>query len=291
MNAKRLPGWWLKQGIKSCKHIVNFSGDLCSFWALKRTIDKHGAENTIPLFADVLIEAKDLYEFNRQTEVLLGVKIVRVSREMTPWELFRKEGLIGNTRSPICSIRLKRELLNEWMESNFEMDRNQDNALLDRGVCALGFDWSEAHRVKEMQDAHPRWRLSAPMTEDPIWDKCRMEAEARKLGLVIGQAYEQGFPHNNCGKRCVRARLSHWVHLYHVDRPAYMEWAIEEAQTQREFETRGISNSQFTILRDRRGGTTKPLSLLTLADRIAAGEEFPKDDWGGCGCGGAKPLT
>lgn len=271
------------------KRIVNVSGGLCSFWALHRSIEKYGKQNVVPLFADVLIESDDTYEFNRQTENVLGIKIIRVSKEITPWQLFRLEGLIGNSRTPICSIRLKREPLNAWMEANFEMDRNQGNAFFEPGVCVLGFDWTEAHRVKEMQDEHPAWRIEAPMIEEPIWDKCRMETEARQLGMLIPRAYKQGFPHNNCNRRCVRAGITHWVHLYHTDRPAYEEWADEEHETILDFERRGIE--PLTMLKDRRGGTTKPLSLRQLATRIEAGEKFDEFDWGGCGCGGATKVA
>lgn len=51
----------------------------------------------ILLFADVLIEDPQLYEFNQWTSGYFNLPIVRVSRELTPWELFRREGLIANT--------------------------------------------------------------------------------------------------------------------------------------------------------------------------------------------------
>jgi hypothetical protein len=63
-----------------------------------------------------------------------------------------------------------------------------------------------------------------------------------------------------------------------------MEWENEEVATQKDFRLRGISNWQFTILKDRRGGETKPLLLRDLRIRIESGEQFPKYAWGGCGC-------
>src|SRR5580704_4359235 len=38
------------------KHIANFSGGLCSFFATMRSIEQNGLENVIPLFADTLYE-------------------------------------------------------------------------------------------------------------------------------------------------------------------------------------------------------------------------------------------
>jgi hypothetical protein len=48
------------------KHIVNFSGGACSFWAAHRVIQKHGKENVILLFADTMIEDEDLVRFPRR---------------------------------------------------------------------------------------------------------------------------------------------------------------------------------------------------------------------------------
>jgi hypothetical protein len=273
----------------SVKHIVNFSGGDCSFWAAHRVIQKFGKENVVLLFADTLIEDEDLYAFNKAASKILGVKITRISRELTPWQLFRREGLIGNNRFPICSVYLKREILDEHAAANFEMLIEQENFLLEKAILYIGFDWTEEHRLVEIQKAKPGVQIEAPMQWEPIWDKCRMRKEAEALGLPEQKLYTAGFPHNNCGGRCVRAGISHWVHLLKVFPDRYGEWEIEEQSTIKDFETRGIQ--AWTILRDRRGGEAKQLSLKDLRLRVESGEEFPRDDWGGCGCGGATKLT
>lgn len=270
------------------KFISNFSGGLCSFWATMRAIEKHGKENVIPLFADTLIEDEDLYSFNRRAEEIFGIPIIRVCHGLTPWQLFRKEGLIANTLSPICSIRLKREPLNEWAEVRYNLDKTQQSFLHPEATVILGFDWTEHHRADDFQAQHPTWRVWAPMTESPLWDKCRMMREGQALGLKTPRLYELGFPHNNCGGACVRAGISHFVHLLKVLPGKFTEWENEEQETIRDFHERGVSSAGYTILRDRRGGDTKPLSLLDLRKRVESGEKFPADEWGGCGCGGAK---
>lgn len=259
-------------------HVVNFSGGVCSFWAAHRVVEKHGRLGVFLLFADVLIEDEELYEFNEQCSKILDVPITRVSREMEPWELFRKEGLIGNTRFPICSVRLKREPLDEW---------HRQNCLEMASTIYLGFDWSEHHRLDDIRAEHPNWHFEAPMCEPPLWDKCRMFEECEKLGIKIPRLYTLGFPHNNCGGRCVRAGISHWVQLLRLLPERYADWERKELATIADFNARGVSSAGFTILRDRRGGTTKPMTLETLRKRVEAGEQFPTDEWGGCGCGGA----
>lgn len=118
------------------RHIVNFSGGACSAWALRRVVDRFGTDGVVALFSDVLMEDEDLYRFNQEVSEWTGVPITRISKEMTPWDLFEKERMIGNSRSPICSIRLKREPLDEWHRANaLEMTSTLYLGLdLDRGA-------------------------------------------------------------------------------------------------------------------------------------------------------------
>lgn len=258
------------------KHIVNFSGGLCSFWAAHRVIQKHGPKDVTLLFADTLEESPDLYEFNAKASEILNVPITRISLELDVWSLFRREGLIGNNRFPICSVKLKREVLDKWHRQNcFEMDT----------ILYVGFDWNEDDRVRDLQKALSPWCVEAPMMEYPIWTKPKMESEAGALGLPIPELYRLGFPHNNCGGRCVRAGISHWVHLFRTKPDRYLDWEQKEWETAEDFRARAIE--PLSILRDRRGGQTRNLYLRDLRLRIESGEKFPEFDWGGCGCGGA----
>lgn len=265
--------------------INNFSGGLCSFWSAWRDVQEVGAENVVLLFADTLVESPDLYQFLKDASTMLGVPVTRVSREITPWQLFRQEKMIGNNKYPICSVYLKRELLDGWMMAHYEMDKNQSNMILPKASLSLGFDWTEQHRTADMRAQHPTWEIRAPMQEEPIWDKCRMQREAENLGLEIAEAYQQGFPHNNCGKRCVRAGISHWVHLFRTDIAAFVSWEVEEWDCKLYLESIGIE--PLSMLKDRRGGKTANLYLRDLRKRIEDGEKFDLHDWGGCGCGGA----
>lgn len=270
---------------KKAKHIINLSGGACSFWAAERVAQKYGTQDLVLLFADVLIEDKDLYELNEWTAEYFGVPITRISRELTPWQLFRQEGLIANNRLPICSVKLKREPLDEWHLAHC----TPKNSLFgEPDTIYVGLDWTEINRLTDLRNALPQWQIEAPMAEwQPLWDKCKMLTELQILtGRPLPKAYIDGFPHNNCGRRCVRAGITHWVHLYKTDPDQFLEWEVEEKVTQKEFAERGISNSHFTVLRDRRGGSVLPMTFAQLRERILAGDPtLPKNDWGGCGCG------
>lgn len=211
----------MQQGKSMTKHVVNFSGGACSFWAAHRVAERFGTGDLVLLFADVLIEDPELYEFNERAAEYFGVPITRVSREVTPWELFRREGLTANSRIPICSVKLKREVLEEWQLRNCT---KRDSLFGEADVIYVGMDWSEGDRIENLRAALPQWIIEAPMAEwQPLWDKCRMEQELVEVGMPVPPAYRQGFPHNNCGRRCVRAGITHFVHLYKVDPAAYLE--------------------------------------------------------------------
>jgi len=267
------------------KRINNFSGGLCSFWAAYRDIQEVGPLNVVLLFADTLEESESTYLFISAASAFLGVPVTRVSRELTPWQLFRQERMIGNNQYPICSTKLKREVLNAWMASNFEMRKGQPNFLFETASVSVGFDWSEEHRTEEMRKAYPQWEIRAPMQEGEVWDKCRMQQEAIRLGLPVSDAYvKDGLPHDNCGGGCVRAGISHWVHLLEVRPAVFKRWEDREWETAEYLISESVE--PLSMLKDRRGGETKPLYLRDLRQRVESGESFPQYDWGGCGCGG-----
>lgn len=266
------------------KHVVNLSGGACSFWAADRVANRFGVSDMTLLFADTLIEDQELYDLNALTAEYFGIPITRVSIELTPWQLFRREGLIANNRFPICSVMLKREPLDEWFRMNMTP---KDSLFGEPDIAYVGLDWTEINRLNDLRASKPEWIWEAPMCEwEPLWDKCKMLSELKALFGWLPKAYEDGFPHFNCGRRCVRAGITHFVHLWNTDPEQFLDWENEEQQTIAEFTERGIGSADFSVLRDRRGGVTKALTFADLRARILAGDTtLPKDDWGGCGCG------
>jgi 3'-phosphoadenosine 5'-phosphosulfate sulfotransferase (PAPS reductase)/FAD synthetase len=251
------------------QHIVNFSGGACSAWALRRVVDRYGTNGVVALFADVVMEDPDLYRFNEDVAKWVGVPITRISKEMTPWDLFEQEGMIGNSRSPICSVMLKREPLDEW---------GRENATEMTATLHLGIDWTEEHRLHAMRKAKPTWRIEAPMCEPPYWDKCKMLEELKAIGIEVPELYKLGFPHNNCGGFCVKAGQAQFAKLLQ-HKPERYRWHEEKEERLRS------QVGDFSVMTDRRGnGKKKPLTMRDFRLRIEAGESFDRLDWGGCGC-------
>jgi len=205
-------------------HVVNASGGVCSFWASERVIKKQGRKGVVLLFADVLTEDDDLYRFLRQGAEYLGVKITRISKEMTLWQLFAQQGMIGNSRSPLCSVRLKREPLDEW---------HRAHTLEMFATLYIGIDWTEEHRLYDLRKRKPTWRIEAPMCEKPLWDKCRMLDELRDIGIEPPRLYKFGFPHNNCGGFCVKAGQAQFALLLRT-MPERFAWHERQEEKLRE---------------------------------------------------------
>lgn len=115
------------------KQVVQFSGGLCSFWAAHRLIQLHGSECVTLLFADTKSEDRDLYRFLNDAESALGVPITRISDGRSVWGLFKESKMLGNSRFPLCSAVLKRNVLDAWRFANTTPETH---------VFNIGLDWT-----------------------------------------------------------------------------------------------------------------------------------------------------
>lgn len=253
------------------KYIVQFSGGVGSWAAAKRIAQRHGTENMVLLFADTLIEDPDLYRFLNEAAANIGVPITRLADGRTPWQLFRDERFLGNTRVDLCSRVLKRELLNGWVKDNCDPGDT---------TMVFGIDWSEEHRIARTRERLAPWLVEAPMCEAPYLLKPQMLELLKAEGIEPPRLYGLGFPHNNCGGFCVKAGQAHFKRLLEVMPEQYAYHEGQEAEFQE------FIGKPVTILKDRRGGETKPISLREFRERLEAGQTGQLDlfDWGGCGC-------
>lgn len=233
------------------QHVVMFSGGVGSWMAAKRVAEAHGPENVILLFADTLIEDEDLYRFVYESAADVGAELVIAQEGRDPWQVFFDVKFLGNTRIDPCSRILKRQLLRTWTESH-------------RVEKACGF-WSP-------------WQVKAPMCDEPYLTKPQMLEEVDRTGIQRPRLYGMGFPHNNCGGFCIKAGQAHFALLLRTmpDRYAYHE--------RKEQELREYLNKDVAILRDRRGGKTRGMTMREFRERVECGDQIDMLEWGGCGC-------
>jgi len=282
-------------------------GGITSWATACIVIERHGKASTTLLFADTNAEDEDLHRWNRDAAAQLGMEFVRVAdpQERDPWQVFEDAGWIGNTRLSQCSHELKQKPCRIWLSGHADPAST---------VVYIGIDWSETgphpryrRRVRPpaQQGLRPQavcWPVrrgrdpvagsgcknllprnchgtSIPLTQPPARRKDEWFAEARAAGLTTPRLYDLGFAHNNCGGACPKGGQAQWARLLDVFPERF---AKVEAFEQR---MRARLGKDVSILRDRTGGTTTPLTLTALRARI---EDKPDQldlfDEGGCGC-------
>ena len=252
------------------RHIVMFSSGAGSAVAAKRVVDRYSPEQTTLLFADVNGEHPDNYRFLEQASKWLDAELVILDNGgRTIWDVFREERYLGNTRIDPCSKYLKRVPMRRWLEANCDPSDT---------VAYLGFDWTERHRHDRALAYWAPWVMKSPLLYEPIIDKAQALDILREAGIEPPELTRQGFPHANCGGGCVKAGIGQFKRLLAVAPGTYAEWEREEDSI------RGLLGD-VAILRDRRGGSVKPLPLKTLRLRVQAEPTlFQDEEWGGCNC-------
>lgn len=240
------------------------------------------AVDLVPIWVDE-DRRKAQVEALRQDVVDALPWLVWLSDGRTPWDVFADERYLGNSGVDPCSKILKREMADRWLRAN----RNSAET-----VCYVGIDWTEEHRFEghpatetrpaklglRQRRAAAGWTYRAPLCEPPLITKHQAFAWMEREGLRRPRLYGLGFSHNNCMGACVKAGHAQWVNLLRQipEHYAYCE--------RKEQQIRALLGKDVSILRDRKGGTSKPLTLRELRQRIEAGADYDMFDLGGCGC-------
>src|ERR1051325_11434656 len=113
------------------------SGGCCSWAACKRDAQANGVEGLVLLHTDTRGEDESTYAFLRAGAENIGAPLTVIADGRTVWEVFRDEGMIGNTRVDLCSKILKRERLRRWLAVNCDPTNT---------VVRFGYTAHEAHR-------------------------------------------------------------------------------------------------------------------------------------------------
>ena len=250
------------------KYVISYSGGVGSWCAAKRVAEKHGTDDMVLLFADTLIEDEDLYRFLHESAENIGVPITRIADGRTPWELFRDVRYLGNSRVDPCSAVLKRDLIRKWLKDNCDPSDT---------IIYVGIDWTEEHRIERIKARNSVWKYEAPMCGAPLMNKREMMNWLVSEGVKPPRLYDMGFPHNNCGGFCVKAGQAQFAKLL-MEMPE--RYAQHEAQEQA---LRDYLGKDVSVMRDRRGGTSKPLTMREFRMRVQL-NDYDNHEWGGCGC-------
>lgn len=251
------------------KHIVMFSGGVCSWATAKRVVERHGTDGVVLLFADTKMEDEDLYRFLEEAAKNVGAELVKIADGRNPWQVFEDEKMIGSHRFDPCSKHLKRILLEKWQKKHGTPAET---------TLHFGLDWTEQDRLTRLRNRKVPWRVEGYMTEPPYMNKDQMIEWLKREGIKPPRLYEMGFYHNNCGGFCVKSGQAQFALLLRTMPERYR---YHEEQEER---VRKLVGWRHTILRMTRDGKTRSVSMKEFRERIEAQGTFDQFDWGGCGC-------
>jgi hypothetical protein len=254
------------------KHVVQFSTGMSSAEVAWRLVERYGRNNVVGLTADTREEHPDNWRFAHQGHGRLGFEWVILADGRTPMEVGRDRKVVPNNRMAVCSQILKRELLRAYIDVHFDPDDS---------VMYVGYDWSEPHRIEAARVPWAPYKVEFPLADPPYYMKGDSDLQQvfRERGIEPPELYRRGFGHANCGGACVRGGQADWERLYRTDPTRYARWEAEEQKS------RVFLGKNVAILRDRRGGKTKPLTLETFREQLERQPDlFDADDWGACGC-------
>jgi hypothetical protein len=256
------------------KHVVQFSTGAGSAEVAYRVVNEYGNDDVYLLTADTRVEDDDNWRFS--LEVVDDLNLPRenwiiLADGRTPMQVGRALKCVPNNRMAVCSRVLKRELLRAWIVEN--CDPTVD-------VIYLGFDWTEPERHERSVPHWQPYRIESPLLHPPYIGKPELLATFREVrGIEPPRLYSWGAAHANCGGACVRGGQASWELLLRKNRNRYLDWEAEEELS------REVLDKDVSILRDRAGGTSTPLTLRAFRERIEDQPAlFDPDDWGACGC-------
>ncbi|UKS25047.1 hypothetical protein LOZ80_26065 [Paenibacillus sp. HWE-109] len=204
----------------------------------------------------------------------------------TPWDVFKDNRWIGNSRVAQCSHELKQALSGRYIRDNYKPDEV---------ILYVGIDWSEDHRMKGIIKHWAPYTVVAPLTEEPYVTKHEIHLEDQQNGTRVQRMYRKGYAHANCGGFCVRAGKGHFINFL-KDNPDYYKYNEKKEKDMQAYLDRSDVTVQFNSIfshyeiNDEGKKLAKykkiPYSLEQLRDdwENGLGLQIDLEDIGGCGC-------
>ena len=129
----------------------------------------------------------------------------------------------------------------------------------------LGLDWSEEHRhakPKEVYESIEGVSVDFPLMWKPL-AYLGYQKVVSAWGITPPRLYSYGFPHNNCGVRCVRQGNSEWIRLL----KHFPNRFKEVSDWEKEISEKKELTKNRTILTVTKDGEKIPITLEELAQQ------------------------
>lgn len=233
------------------RHIVSISGGTSSAVAANRVINKYGKENVTLWFADTKWEDEDLYRFLIDLENKWDKKIDRYKHGLNPLQIAEKYSMIPNNRMVRCSFELK-------IKPFTRMIKKMEKPI----TVHIGLDWSEQHRMEAPKSNYES--IKGVFVEFPLmwkpYETLKYAKVVESWGIKAPRLYAFGFPHNNCGGRCVRQGMSEWKKL----KQSFPERFTEVKKWELLQQTKSKTREGKAILTKTKDGVKTPITLDEL---------------------------
>ena len=270
--------------------LVNVSGGVGSCVAWQRCIEWYGADRVTAVFCDTRTESEETYKFLEDVERQLGALTVLWTNRDT-WEI--SAGGLDSDRSNGADIRdvFFKHRMTKTPKGGCKASMILKRLPLDKFFIAgdyqgqaVGFMPDEIDRVLRLNEAKEACFAAAgggeiiyPCICRPGISRCDAITEVESWGIRVPKSYKDGFDHNNCLRLgCILMGNEQWVGFLetHPDRYAEAEDWSEKFREE----------TGFAMCKDRRGGVTKPLTLVQIREEVASGERFEETWRSTCGC-------
>jgi hypothetical protein len=213
-------------------HIIFFSGGKSSFSAADYVKTNFPDDNIVLYFTDTQWENDDLYRFIYQASDRLELPMLTHSLGLNPLELMFEKKLVFNSMIGDCSkilkIKVSNDFIRKGIKPSIEKWRNKqflkaDN-FTENPILYYGIGFEEMHREGAIRKNWKPYQVEMPLIDNIIDN----DEILKKYNLRQPVLYEQGFSHNNCNARCVKAGQGHYKNLYHKNPELFLEIMRQE---------------------------------------------------------------
>lgn len=252
------------------KHIVSYSGGLGSFAVACWVKENYPQDEIWLVFTDTHFEDEDLYRFIDESAKKLGLPLYKIGIVDTPLTLMENDKFLYNSRVANCSKKLKSQPFAKMLKYE-----DKENTIIYFGI---GFE--EQHRTQAISKAYKGWQVEFPLVNNII----DYNDYLKQYGIKRPRLYDMGFTHNNCGGRCIKGGIGHWIQLLKKDYDRFVEMRDFEKRMNIILNNHHNTNKVYSFLK--RYGSSYTLEQLER-DFQKQGEQLELDfgeDIGGCGC-------
>lgn len=212
----------------------------------------------------------------REKSALAIPELIWLVEGRDPWEVYRDERYLGNSRKDPCSKILKRRQADKWLAEHGDPDRD---------VLIYGIGEHEKHRFDDGAGkgilhrlAVKGFRCEAPLIGMP---EINPALHIKAQGIAPARNYALNYLHDNCGGFCCKGGKAHFENrnVVHPERAEYD--AMMEAAMQR------FLGKPYTILTETVNKEKRYLSLAEFNGRLRTNPDLHHDyepGDSGCGC-------